>query len=78
MDNDLSFFPFSEGRVLYNGSNNFEYEYWMKDHLGNTRLSFTSQESEINISQTDFYYPFGIRIPLTSSGDENKLLYNGK
>jgi len=40
----LSFFPFSEGRVLYNGSNSFEYEYWMKDHLGNTRLSYTSQE----------------------------------
>ncbi len=47
-DNSLSFFPFSEGRVLYNacteqsrsGSNSFEYEYWMKDHLGNTRLSF--------------------------------------
>jgi len=72
---NLMQFPFSEGRVLVNNSNSFNYEYFMKDHLGNTRVSFN--ESAV-VQQTNFYYPFGIRITGSVPGDENKYLYNGK
>src|SRR5258708_21802378 len=39
--NALSFFSSPEGRVVKNG-NNFEYQYAIADHQGNTRLLFTS------------------------------------
>ena len=52
-DNSLSFFPYSEGRVLYNGSNTFQYEYWMKDHLGNTQACF---DESTTVQQDIFYY----------------------
>ncbi len=50
----------------------------MEDHLGNTRLSFLDNDAAISVSQTDFYYPFGIRITGSVPGDENKYLYNCK
>lgn len=37
----LSYLGFSEGRVLKSGDN-FEYQYFIKDHLGNTRVVFSS------------------------------------
>jgi hypothetical protein len=37
----LSFFSSPEGRVVKNGSN-YEYQYTITDHLGNTRVLFTS------------------------------------
>jgi hypothetical protein len=37
----LSFFSSPEGRVVKNGSN-YEYQYAITDHLGNTRVIFTS------------------------------------
>jgi RHS repeat-associated protein len=37
----LSFFSSPEGRVVKNGSN-YEYQYAIADHLGNTRVVFTS------------------------------------
>src|SRR5258708_31554991 len=39
--NALSFFGSPEGRVVKNGSN-FEYQYAISDHQGNTRVVFTS------------------------------------
>lgn len=41
MDSTLSFMSSPEGRVLKRGSN-FEYEYAIADHQGNTRVVFTS------------------------------------
>ena len=38
-DGALSFLMTDEGRALKNG-NDFEYEYFLTDHLGNTRLTF--------------------------------------
>ena len=40
-NSNLSFFSSPEGRVVKNGSN-FEYQYVITDHLGNTRILFTS------------------------------------
>lgn len=38
----LSFFSSPEGRVVKNSSGGFEYQYAIADHLGNTRVLFTS------------------------------------
>ncbi|MCB0753140.1 MAG: RHS repeat-associated core domain-containing protein, partial [Ignavibacteriae bacterium] len=62
------------GRVLVNGSN-FEYEYTLKDHLGNTRVTFDENST---VTQENFYYPFGLVTSSTLSGDANKYLYNNK
>ncbi|MBK8702375.1 MAG: hypothetical protein IPN33_01345 [Saprospiraceae bacterium] len=53
----------------------FRAEYWLKDHLGNTRLAFADEnhngtievwddpstpENEAEITQENHYYPFGM------------------
>jgi RHS repeat-associated protein len=78
-DNVLKYILTSEGRVLANSGGNFEYQYSLKDHLGNTRITF-NQNGEI--IQEDAYYPFGMKMNglcYQSGIDyENKYLYNGK
>ncbi len=69
-----------EGRAIPDSSGNFTYQYYLKDHLGNTRVTYT-QKGEL--LQDNNYYPFGM-----STGEatnyiadaclENKYLYNGK
>ncbi|MCK5148087.1 DNRLRE domain-containing protein [bacterium] len=81
-DQTLDFFHMDEGRVKH-ASGSFSYEYFLKDHLGNTRVAFTplSMATEYSkITQEDHYYPFGMRMAYlgASSGQENKFLYNGK
>jgi RHS repeat-associated protein len=76
LDTELKYFSFSEGRIL----NEFEwqYEYFMKDHLGNVRKTFRLIGGMPETWQEDFYYPFGLRERRSVNGDENKELYNGK
>ncbi|MDD2279978.1 MAG: RHS repeat-associated core domain-containing protein, partial [Bacteroidales bacterium] len=67
-----------EGRVVVDGSN-YEYQYFLKDHLGNTRITFNENKQ---IIQEDSYYPYGMNmVGLSHSSSEdlpNKYLYNGK
>ncbi|MCK9271891.1 MAG: N-acetylmuramoyl-L-alanine amidase, partial [Bacteroidales bacterium] len=67
-----------EGRVVVDGSN-YEYQYFLKDHLGNTRITFNGRRT---IIQEDSYYPYGMNMAGLSheSGVDlpNKYLYNGK
>jgi RHS repeat-associated protein len=66
-----------EGRVTY-ASGAFTYEYNIKDHLGNTRVSFNVPAGVAVMVQQDDYYPFGmLHRPQTISND-NKYLNNGK
>ncbi len=61
-DQILDFFHMDEGRVKH-ASGSFSYEYFLKDHLGNTRVAFTplSMATEYSkITQEDHYYPFGM------------------
>ncbi len=78
--NTLEFVHTAEGRAIPETDGSFTYEYYLKDHLGNTRVSFAGDTA--TVKQEDHYYPFGLRL----SGDswvkaglaDNKFLYNGK
>jgi len=72
----------SEGRVVRVGDK-WEYEYFLKDHLGNTRVVFKKdEEGKATILDQTHYYPFGMEMEgswsHTSVDPENNYLYNGK
>lgn len=62
---------FTKAAVGYN----YDYEYQLKDHLGNVRESFKSSNYAA-VNEKNFYYPFGLTVRLTTPGDPNKYLYN--
>jgi len=63
-----------EGVVNVTGTS-YEYEYHLKDHLGNVRAAFTASGV---LKQLNDYYPFGMISMSSSNGSNNKYLYNGK
>ncbi|NII83107.1 DUF6443 domain-containing protein [Pedobacter sp. SG908] len=83
-NNALSYFSMPEGRVRASGQN-LTYEYFIKDNLGNVRVSFEPVDIGgtlyTKLVQENHYYPFGlsmkgmaIQIALPSLA--NKNLYN--
>jgi RHS repeat-associated protein len=83
--NDLQYVLAEKGRLMKSGTT-FKYEYYLKDHLGNTRVVFsdvngngTIENNTTEILQYADYYPFGMLHNRASTlTDDNKLLYNGK
>lgn len=75
----IAYIQTDEGRITLNNGV-FTYEYFLKDHLGNTRLSIDQFNSTARIIQEDEFYSFGLRKSVgfydLSSG--NRYLYNGK
>jgi RHS repeat-associated protein len=70
---------FDEGRLM-DDEGDYTYEYFLKDHLGNTRVSFTKNGS-IQKLQEDHYYPFGMTFQGVNSSvlsPENKYKLKGK
>ncbi|MBN8684316.1 MAG: RHS repeat-associated core domain-containing protein [Chitinophagales bacterium] len=86
-----------EGRVFNtnvgtSGPDALRYEYVIRDHLGNTRLSFTDKngDGKVNVLNTldnellqeNHYYPFGLTMRGPWVNDEglgaNRYLYNAK
>ncbi len=71
----LSFISMNEGRVVKTGSS-YDYQYFLKDHLGSTRVVFSGNTG--TAIEKNFYYPYGATVKLQVSGEENKYRYNGK
>ena len=79
-ENDiLTYILTGYGRIVVDGSN-YDNQYFIKDHLGNTRVTFDASGT---VLQEDSYYPFGMQLAGQSYNNpvqevENKYLYNGK
>jgi RHS repeat-associated protein len=74
----LSLLKMDEG-IVTKTNNAYVYEYYLKDHLGNTRITFTPGTSGPVLAHRTDYYPFGLAFTnqyISSSG--NNYLYNGK
>jgi RHS repeat-associated protein len=82
-------FKNTEGAVTRNSITNvYEYEYALRDHLGNTRATFADANNDGIVTSTDIrqinhYYPFGLNMegnwtPSGANGGGNKYQYNGK
>ncbi|MCH7658174.1 MAG: RHS repeat-associated core domain-containing protein [Bacteroidetes bacterium] len=83
-DGALDFILTDEGRVN-NKVEGLIYEYFLKDHLGNTRVSFEVDNGTINTTGETHYYPFGMTLhglnqPMRRHRDpvKSQYLYNGK
>lgn len=72
-------FQTTEGRVFVDNED-FEYQYHLKDHLGNIRVLFAAGNGEPTVLQANHYYPFGMQMAGIGSnaGADNQYLYNGK
>lgn len=78
----------AEGRITPLGGSNYQYEYAIKDHLGNTRLTFSDLNGNNivdvpgDILQENHYYPFGMNMNygwINNTGlIDNRYQYNGK
>jgi RHS repeat-associated protein len=75
----VTFIQTEEGRALPNGTTDYNYEYNLRDHLGNTRVTFdTYTAGAARQVQTDDYFPFGMEILTGTASPKNEYLYNGK
>ena len=71
----LQFIAHEEGRLRINNTNNgYVYDYFLKDHLGNTRMTITDDYSiATHIIDATSYYPFGLTMAGISSKASGKL-----
>ncbi|HAF28100.1 MAG TPA: hypothetical protein DCG75_03535, partial [Bacteroidales bacterium] len=77
---ELEYIHTDEGRVRLAGGD-YVYDYYLKDHLGNTRVVFNQNASgQLEVEQIDNYYPFGMRFnqaPVVAD-QTTQYMYNGK
>lgn len=66
----------AEGRVRFvQGA--AKYEYFIKDHLGNVRVSFEEESGQAVVRQESSYYAFGMQhSPISKPADPNSALFN--
>ena len=84
----LDRFPTTEGAVvLQSNGTTYQYEYTLKDHLGNARVTYSDGNNDgvvgvTDIKQVNHYYPFGLNMEGNWNGSyadvKNKYQYNGK
>ena len=73
-----------EGRIVVDTTGAVsDYEYFIKDHLGNTRVTVKDSSGLAVVQQESHYYPFGMTMEGMSYQNPlqtalNKYLYNGK
>ena len=75
----------TEGSLSRQDDDKFLQEYVLRDHLGNTRVTFTDADNdgvvnEKDIKQINNFYPFGLNMEGNWNGaaGSNKYQYNGK
>ena len=75
----------TEGSLSRQDDDKFLQEYVLRDHLGNTRVTFTDADNDGNVNEKDIkqinmYYPFGLNAEGNWNGaaGSNKYQYNGK
>lgn len=70
----------AEGRCTPNGATAFNYQYTLKDHLGNARVNFQANGNAVTYLEDFHYYPFGMLLEGIGStaGSSNKYRFNGK
>jgi RHS repeat-associated protein len=74
---------FGDGRCTPVAGGGWRYEYNLRDHLGNTRVTFSDLNKDGSVNTTEIlqqhhHYPFGGNIEgLTSSNTPNKYQFNG-
>jgi len=74
----LKYFITPEGRAVKSGTT-WDYEYNLKDYLGNTRVVINDSSGVARVIQQRHYYPFGMEMSELSTGTStNKYLYNDK
>lgn len=74
---------YNEGRIVYNTDGTYFGEAFIKDHLGNVRVTCRLDHGAVKVRQVDSYYPFGMNIKGLSQNSTdgtrpNEYLYNGK
>jgi len=76
----IGFIQTEEGKAVPNGTTNYDYNYYLGDNLGNTRVTFGAKTAAAIVYQQDDYYPFGLEILRTSPtpNPKNEYLYNKK
>jgi len=79
----LSYILMPEGRLYntaaYDQNPVWEWQYFLKDHLGNVRLVIRGDDPRTAIvCQENHYYSFGMRMADLGSEHDNPYLYNGK
>ncbi len=76
-----------EGRIVPLGGTSYQYEYTIKDHLGNERLTFADLNANNvvdvpgDILQENHYYPFGLNMTyswMNNVAPDNRYQYNSK
>lgn len=70
---------FAEGRCTPNGGTAFNYDYTIKDHLGNARENFRANGAGLIHLEDMHYYPFGMLMEgMGTNSPVNDYTYNGK
>ncbi|ASU36338.1 DUF6443 domain-containing protein [Mucilaginibacter xinganensis] len=73
----LSFIQTEEGKAVPNGAG-YNYEYYLGDNLGNTRVTFGTKTGTVVPYQNNDYLPFGMEIDRSVTSPKNEYLYNKK
>ena len=85
-DSQFESYYHSDGLIKLNLNGDYEYHYYLKDHLGNNVVLFCDENDSgfierFEVIQQNEYYPFGAK--MTKSGtseseEDNQYQYNGK
>ncbi len=76
-NNAIKYITTEEGRATPNGGG-YTYQYDLKDHLGDVRVTFDQYNNAVRVLQEDEYYAFGLRKSDYDYSNNNRHLYNGK